>query len=109
MYLYVAADLTRAGRFAETSLVGTTERHHLELEVPQLEPVADASAELSRSGVEGVVFELSSGLPSERQLRAVLDVLRAGRRVWMYWPAEQAIECVDDERAHSLRSHLAAP
>jgi len=106
VYLYVAADLTRAGRFAETSLVGTTERHHLELEVPQLEPVADASAELPRSGVEGVVFELSSGLPSERQLRAVLDVLRAGRRVWMYWPAEQAIECVDDERAHSLRSHL---
>src|SRR5204863_6998545 len=28
------------------------------------------------------------------------------RRAWLYWPAEQAIECVDPERLESLRRHL---
>jgi ubiquinone/menaquinone biosynthesis C-methylase UbiE len=106
VYLYFASDLTRAGCFDEASLAATTERHHVELAAPRLEVVADASVELSRSTVEGVVFELSSGLPSARHVRLIDQALRANRRAWLFWPAEQAIECVDDERLLSVRRHL---
>jgi hypothetical protein len=92
--------------FDEASLAATTERHHIELAAPRLEVVADASVELSRSTVEGVVFELSSGLPSARHVRLIEQALRADRRAWLFWPAEQAIECVDDERLLSVRRHL---
>src|SRR6185436_5342631 len=34
--------------------------------------------------------------------------LRAGRRAWIYWPSEQAIESLDDERLASLRRHVRA-
>jgi ubiquinone/menaquinone biosynthesis C-methylase UbiE len=103
VYLYFASDLTRAGFFDESALAATTERHHLELVAPRLEVVADASAELSRSTAEGVVFALSSGLPSRRHLQLIAQVLRAGRPAWVFWPAAQAVECVDDERLQSLR------
>ena len=107
-YLYFAPDLRHAGLFADPSLAATTERHHVHLRVPPLQPVADASAELSHTAAAGVVFELASGLPGERQLPLFDQVLRAGRRAWMYWPAEQAVECLDDERLASLRRHLHA-
>lgn len=106
MYLYFTSDLKQAGVFDEPSLAATSERHHLELAAPTLETVTDAAVELSRSAAEGVVFELSSGLPSELHLRLIDQVLGAGRRAWVYWPAERAIECVDDERLQSLRRHL---
>ena len=106
VYLYVASDLQRSGAFEDASLAGTTERHHTELKGPPLGAVADPSTELSRSGASGAVFELTSGLPSERHLRIIDQILRGGRRAWLYWPAERAIECVDRERLESLRRHL---
>ena len=105
-YLYFTSDLQRAGAFEHTSLAETTERHHIELGVTPLAAVADPSAELSRSGTAGSVFELASGLPSERHLELMNDVLRSGRRAWLYWPAEQAVECVNHERLQSLRRQL---
>src|SRR5262249_30685901 len=39
-------------------------------------------------------------------LRIAADVVRSGRRAWLYWPAEPAIECVDPDRLESLRHHL---
>ena len=106
MYLYFEPDLQRAGSFDNASLAPTTERHHLGLARPPLHPVSDASAELSRSAVEGVVFELESGLPSQRHLQLIDQVLSADRRAWVFWPEEQAVECVDAERLDSLRQHL---
>jgi SAM-dependent methyltransferase len=105
VYLYFASDLGRAGLFEAAVLAATTERHHIDLAAPPLETVTDATAALSRLTSEGVVFELVSGLPSERHLRLIDSVLRAGRRVWMFWPSEHAIECVDDERLISLSNH----
>src|SRR5581483_8808480 len=104
-YLYLAPDLQRVGAFADAALAATTERHHLRLAVPPL-VTADAAAELSRPGAEGVVFELASGLPSDRQLELLGAARRAGRRAWVYWPNEEAVECVDDERLESLRQHV---
>jgi SAM-dependent methyltransferase len=105
VYLYFASNLSRAGLFGAASLAATTERHHIELAAPPLETVTDATAALSGSASEGVVFELVSGLPSERHLRLIDSVLRAGRRVWIFWPDEDAIECVDGERLISLGNH----
>ena len=106
-YLYFGPDLQRAGVFADASLAVTSERHHVSLESPALQPIADASAELSRhADVVGVVFELASGLPTRRHVTLLTRALGAGRRAWVYWPAEQAVECVDEERLESLRRHV---
>ncbi len=106
MYRYFAPDLQHAGLLADASLASTTERHHVLLSPPPLEPVADASADLRRSTSPGAVFELASGLPSERHLTLIEQLVRAGRRAWVYWPAEQAVESVDEERLGSLRRHV---
>ena len=107
-YVYFAPDLQRAGRLADVSLSETTERHHLELPAPALQPLSDPSAEVSRSSGAGAVFELASGLPSEPQLRLIAQVLHTGGQAWVYWPAEETIERVDNERWLSLRRHVKA-
>src|SRR5207247_11281322 len=47
-------------------------------------------------------------LPAPPQLRRLGGVVEAGGGAWVYWPAEEAVECVDDERLRSLRRHVAA-
>jgi ubiquinone/menaquinone biosynthesis C-methylase UbiE len=106
VYLYFDPGLQHAGSFDDASLAATTERHHVEFKPPPLNPVADAQAELSRSAGDGVVFELASGLPSHRHLELIERTLGAGRRAWLFWPEEQAVECVDAERLDSLRQHV---
>ena len=105
-YLYVAPDLRRAAVFADEALAATTERHQMTIAPPPLQPVDDASAEMSRANVAGVVVELSSGLPSRAQLQLMAQAVQSGRRAWISWPREEAIECVDEERLGSLRRHL---
>src|SRR5262245_2011018 len=121
MYLYFAADLRSAGLFDHGMLAQTTERHNMAFALPPLQSVPDASAVVSGSAatgvvfegvvfegvvLEGVVLELGAGLPSAPQLRLIDVALRGGKRSWIYWPTEQAIECVDDERLQSLRRHV---
>src|SRR5881409_1724272 len=96
--LYFASDLQRAGCLADACLAEMTERHHAEFAAPPLQPVADPGAELLRSSVSAAVFELKSGLPSDHHLRLISRVLETGRRAWVYWPAEEAVEGVDRER-----------
>ncbi len=107
-YLYFAPDLRRAGRLEAAGLAPTTERHRAQLAAPPLQAVRDPSAELSQSSACGAVFELGSGLPSPQQLRLIDRLLQTGRRAWLFWPAEEAVECVDDERLRSLRRHVQA-
>ena len=105
-YLYFAADLRQAARFENSELARTTERHHIELQVPPLDPVANASAELSATAVDGAVLELTTGLPSAAQLQLIDLTLRGGLRAWVHWPGEEVVECVDAERLRSLRRHV---
>jgi len=105
-YLYVAPDLRHAAVFEDEALARTTERHELMLAPPPLYPVDDAAAEMARAGAAGVVVELASGLPSPAQLQLAAAAVRSGRRAWLYWPGEQAIECVDEERLDSLARHV---
>ena len=106
--LYVAPDLRRAVLFTNASLAQTTERHAVVFDVPPAQPVPDILEELRRSQAAGVVLELAEGLPSPQQLQLVEQVLGGDRRAWIYWPGEQAVECVDAERLQSLRRHLSA-
>ena len=95
-----------ASWFEQASLAATTERHHIELAAPALEAIADPLDELRRRTADGAVFALSTGIPNRSQLDAIAHVLRSGTRAWIYFPAEQAIECVDEERLESLHRHL---
>ncbi len=106
MYLYVAADMRRGGAFEAPALAATTERHHLPLCRPALHAIGDPAVEMASHGSDGVVFELATGLPSPPQLDAAERVLGGGTRVWVYWPAEGAVECLDCDRIASLRTHL---
>jgi ubiquinone/menaquinone biosynthesis C-methylase UbiE len=106
VYLYVAPDLVHAGSFEQASLAATTERHHIEFALPALEAIANPIDELRRLTADGAVFALSSGLPNPPQLDAIARVLRSGARAWIYFPAEQTVECVDQERLDSLHDHL---
>ena len=106
MYLYYTPDLARAAQFDDARLEGTTERHHIELSPPPAQPAAAPVAELRRTTASGVVLELATGLPSLQQLEAVDAVLKLGSRGWLYWPAENAVECIDEEKAQSLRRHI---
>src|SRR6185503_18548646 len=58
-----------------------------------------------RSGLAGIVIGLTTGLPDRRRLEIVKAALQRGLRAWLYWPGEQAVECVDHERLQSLQRH----
>ena len=108
-YLYVAPRLDGIALFSSDALADTTERHRLVLETGDPVAVGDPLDEVTRrSGVAGVVVGLATGLPDRRRLDILDAALRRGLRAWMYWPGEQAVECVDAERLHSLRRHRLA-
>jgi glycosyltransferase involved in cell wall biosynthesis/ubiquinone/menaquinone biosynthesis C-methylase UbiE len=99
--VYVAPDLSGAAPFVDPRLHELEDRHIVELQVPaRLEPIDPV---LARSDGNGVVLGLETGLPSRKQLALVRRLVRAGRRVLLYWPAERAVEVVDPERLRLTR------
>jgi hypothetical protein len=52
-------------------------------------------------------MEMYHGWVGRDRLVVAGAALKRGRRVWVYWPGEQAIECVDRERAASHWRHWA--
>jgi glycosyltransferase involved in cell wall biosynthesis/ubiquinone/menaquinone biosynthesis C-methylase UbiE len=108
-YLYVGSDLARSGVFESSALASAVERHMVPLTPPLLRPVdAGGLNRAIRSQVDGVVLQPSSGLLDLRQLDFARATLRAGKPVWLYWPSEQAVERLDDERWRSYRRHARA-
>ncbi len=105
-YLYVASDLSRVGIADSSLLDSATERHKIALDVPLLHPpVTGLPQEIERGEVAGVIVHATSGRISRRQLDLLDRALTAGKRAWLHWPAEGAVEHVDDERLRSLRRH----
>jgi glycosyltransferase involved in cell wall biosynthesis/ubiquinone/menaquinone biosynthesis C-methylase UbiE len=100
--LYLSPALTEAAILDEPQLATTTERHRLELDVPIDRSAAKPLQALDGdSGLHGVVIEMWLGWPSFSQLRLASAVLKRGKRVWLYWPNEGAVECIDRERISS--------
>jgi glycosyltransferase involved in cell wall biosynthesis/SAM-dependent methyltransferase len=99
--VYVAPDLSGAAPLVDPRLDDLEDRHIVELQVPaRLEPIDTL---LARSAGNGVVLGLETGLPSRKQIALVRSLVRAGRRVLLYWPAERAVEVVDPERLRLTR------
>jgi glycosyltransferase involved in cell wall biosynthesis len=106
--LYVDSRLSTIGVFDEAWLATFTERHHFRAPAVEFQTVGSVRDEITNRPAEAVVFELAAGLPSRRHLALVRHALRSGRMVFLYWPAEQAVERVDRERLASLWRHWIA-
>jgi glycosyltransferase involved in cell wall biosynthesis/ubiquinone/menaquinone biosynthesis C-methylase UbiE len=96
--LYVASNLGAATTITEHGLSEMTERHRLPIRVGRLETCLDPLAEIGRRpDLLGVVVAMERGWPGSSHLRFAASVLRQRRRVWFYWPSEQALECIDKD------------
>ncbi len=102
-YLYVASDLASAGPFADDRLAEATDRHRYAVVPPALAATTDLFAAARAAGAGGFVIQLSRGFLVRAQLDFCARALRAGLPVWLYWPAEQALEAVDRFRLKSYR------
>ena len=94
--LYVASNLGAAATVTEPGLAATTERHHLAIRLGPMATCLDPIGELAkRTDLLGVIVAMERGWPGSSHLRFASAALKQGRRVWFYWPSEQAIEVID--------------
>jgi glycosyltransferase involved in cell wall biosynthesis len=103
-YLLYDVAVGAAGRLSDARLTSLSERHKLELAPPAaLSIVEDIVGEARRNReLKGVIMQLSDGLPRRSLIRWSRSLRRAGKDVYFYWPAEGAIEVVDDLRLKHL-------
>ncbi len=96
--LYVASNLGAAATVTEGGLAHTTERHHLAIRLGPLTTCLDPLDELAkRPDLLGVIVAMERGWPGSSHLRFASAALKQARRVWFYWPSEQAIEVIDTD------------
>src|SRR5262245_44168740 len=103
LYLYSDSTLDRCGHLSAPELALATERHKIALRVPPLKSVSNLLGEIEQNGTAGVVIEVEGGAPSLRHLEMAETLVRRGRKVFLHWPEESAIEVLDDERLRSYR------
>lgn len=101
--LYVSSDCSRIAELASIGLIELTERHSLKLIPANFGVCADVKAKAIADGTLGVVIEMRRGWPDRQQTRVAKRSLQSERRVWFYWPSEEAVECVDWGRLASFR------
>src|SRR2546425_216589 len=105
-YLYITPRLDGIAILSSESLADTTERHKLTLDIGAVASCVNPVPEIDRrTDLDGVVIGLTTGLLDRARLQIADAVLRRGLRLWVYWPNEEAIECVDRERLKSLWRH----
>jgi glycosyltransferase involved in cell wall biosynthesis/ubiquinone/menaquinone biosynthesis C-methylase UbiE len=94
--LYIGPNLGAATTITEAGLGETTERHRLAIRLGPLSTCLDPLGEIGRRrDLLGVIVGMERGWPGSSHLRFASSVLKQKRRVWFYWPSEQALECVD--------------
>jgi glycosyltransferase involved in cell wall biosynthesis/ubiquinone/menaquinone biosynthesis C-methylase UbiE len=97
----------RCGLLEEQRLDGTTERHLVALSPPPMTP-GDPIAALRNGADLGLVVALAGGCPTRSELQLVARGLETGRRTWLHWPEEGAVEVATHERLDSYRRHWQA-
>lgn len=103
LYLAANGDL---GVVDDARLDGMTERHKIDLAVEPSSWSGDPTATLAREPqLAGVVLEMPFGWVGRDRLRIAGATLAHRRTAWAYWPLEQAIERLDEERLSSLWRH----
>ena len=107
-YLYVPPTLEGIAFIRSDALAETSERHQVSLDVGEVTLGDPIRAIEERQRLGGVVIGLVTGLPDRGRLRIAAAALKRGLRLWLYWPHERAVECVDAERLASLRRHRRA-
>ena len=103
--LYLDAN-GRVGVIDDPRLDTTTERHKIDITPQRSEHPSDPLKALDAdTAAGGTIIEMYLGWAGRNSLWLAGRVLGRRRRVWLYWPAEQALECVDAERLSSLWRH----
>ena len=101
--LYVGPFLDHIRVISHDGLDPTTERHRIELDQQALLPCPTPLSEFDRLPfLDGAVIEMHQGWAGRTTLALAAAVLERGKRVWFYWPGEQAVECIDRERLRSF-------
>ena len=100
--LFLSPMLDRSAVVDAPQLIGTSERHKVDLGSPALVPLA-RSATAALGEVHGVVIEIWRGWPSYSQLALAKSALKQSKRAWLYWSKEGAVECLDADRLRTLR------
>jgi len=107
-YLYVASNLGEIATIENGELAATEDRHRVSIAVSETIVSLDPITELSRRpNLKGVVIALERGWPGPSHIRFATAVRKRGLRAWFYWPAEEAVEALDDERIASFWRHWA--
>jgi len=100
------APTEQLGIVDDPGLDGTTERHKITLTIGSSGWQGHPIRALERDpGLRGLIIEMYRGWVGRDRLQIARAALRRDCRVWVYWPHEQAIECVDRERLKSLWRH----
>jgi glycosyltransferase involved in cell wall biosynthesis/ubiquinone/menaquinone biosynthesis C-methylase UbiE len=96
--LYVAPNLGAVAVVSEPGLGDTTERHRFDIRLGPLNTCLDPLEQLmARPDLLGAMIGMERGWPGGSHLRFAKSVLARGKRVWLHYPAEGAIECLDVE------------
>jgi len=92
------------GTLIEERLDATSERHLIALPPPPL-AAADPIAALAADRELGLVVALEGGSPTRAEMTLLRRALALGRRAWLHWPEEGAVEVATGERLDSYRRH----
>ncbi len=101
LYIYADASLTQTGRLIAPELSTATERHKVQFRPPELRATSNVLREMAEHHAAGIIIGLSRGWPGLGNLRFAGRLLRAGNKVFFYWPAEGAVEVIDRDRLRS--------
>jgi SAM-dependent methyltransferase/glycosyltransferase involved in cell wall biosynthesis len=96
LYAYTDPAQLRIGYFSDPSLHTTSERHKIRIEIPVLRESVALLTDMLQTN--GLVIGMYRGWPGLQNLRLAGKVLKRGRKVWFYWPDEEAIEVIDIDR-----------
>ena len=102
-YLYVGPNLAEVATIESDALAATEDRHKVSLRLSDPIVCLDPHAEIARrANLKGVVIALERGWAGPSHLRFAAAVRKRGLRAWFYWPREEAVEVLDDERMASF-------
>lgn len=100
-YVYAAPKRGELAELRDERLAGFSERHRIALSLGAPESWRHPATAMKERRASGVVLEMIHGWPTRVHLQEARRTLRAGGRVFFYWPREEAIECIDRERLAS--------
>ena len=105
-YLYVAPTLKSIGLLTDDRLAATVERHRMAITAPPMKSEENVGRTLiEEKDVDGVVLGMTKGFLDRAQLAFVREALNRPLRVWLHWPHENAVECVDADGFKSAWRH----